>query len=45
MVDGGGADAVLIRVVPETGSTNADMLALAAAGTAVAAGAGLIAFG
>lgn len=34
MVDGGGADAVLIRVVPETGSTNADMLALAAAGAA-----------
>lgn len=32
MVDGGGADAVLIRVVAETGSTNADMLALAAAG-------------
>lgn len=34
MVDGGGADAVLIRVVAETGSTNADMLALAAAGAA-----------
>lgn len=32
MVDGGCADAVLIRVVAETGSTNADMLALAAAG-------------
>ncbi len=37
MVDGGGAGAVpddMIRVVPETGSTNADMLALAAAGAA-----------
>lgn len=34
MVDGGGADALLIRVVAETGSTNADMLALAAAGAA-----------
>lgn len=32
MVDGGGKGAVLIRVVEETGSTNADMLALAAAG-------------
>lgn len=32
MVDGGGEGAVLIRVVEETGSTNADMLALAAAG-------------
>lgn len=32
MVAGRGADAVLIRTVPETGSTNADMLALAAAG-------------
>lgn len=32
MVNGGGADAVLIRFVAETGSTNADMLALAAAG-------------
>lgn len=32
MVAGGCADAVLIRVVPETGSTNADMLALAQVG-------------
>jgi len=32
MVAGGGEDAVLIRTVPETESTNADMLALAQAG-------------
>jgi len=34
LVDGGSEGAVLIRVVEETGSTNADMLALAAAGAA-----------
>ncbi len=34
MVAGGGSGFVLIRLVEETGSTNADMLALAAAGAA-----------
>lgn len=32
MVDGGSTGSVLIRTIPETGSTNADMLALAVAG-------------